>query len=328
MNILKQISRMTPLTRLLILFGLVLSFSFLYLGTDTADAASKQAENACKNAVKRVSSNKRQAFRDNINACYYGYDQVGASQNSSRKCANRYSNINTYGPCVAGAELAKRAASRPPPIERCEQDDVRKTQKCKRKYRECNELAGRKRIADCKRERINRFGPGGGGSGSGGSSGRSGGSTTDPPAIGEAGKYICGTYKNEKRNVHTKFDFGCLGSDFDKLGEGAQQSSSIRGISPILDLVFAFVRFLSIGVGIVIAISIIMSGIQYTMSEGNAEVTQKAKSRIRSAVLGLVIYIFAFSMLQFLVPGGVFKPGMWVNESILQLISRLYIWIF
>ena len=150
-----------------------------------------------------------------------------------------------------------------------------------------------------------------------------GGGRSEPAGIGEAGKYTCGTFVNEDRNVKTRFDFGCVGTDFDKLGDGQKDSSNIKNISPILDLIYAFIRFMSVGVGIVLAISIIVSGIQYSMSEGNAEITQKAKARIRSAILGLGIYIFAFSMLQFLVPGGVFKPGLWLDDSIMQFLIRL-----
>lgn len=95
-------------------------------------------------------------------------------------------------------------------------------------------------------------------------------------------------------SVETKFDFGCLGT------------AAPPGTNAIQDLAFAIVRFLSYGVGIVIVISIIWAGIEYSTSEGSAEQTQSAKNRIRDAIVGLVIYIFAFSIIQYLVPGGLF----------------------
>jgi hypothetical protein len=202
-----------------------------------------------------------------------------------------------------------------PGIERCERDDIDNAQECKRDYRKCNRKDTQAKKVACKIQTIEDHKRSGGGGG-----GDPGGDPSGPLGLGEAGEFICGTNEEEDKNVHTKFDFGCLGTNYAQTGQGP------KNISPILDLTYAVVRFLSIGVGIVIAISIIMSGIQYSMSEGNAEVTQKAKSRIRSAVLGLAIYIFVFAIAQFLVPGGVFKPGMWTNESILQLTAGPTIW--
>lgn len=215
------------------------------------------------------------------------------------------------------------------PLERCERNDIENSSKCKREYRDCNSKHrnNSQKRDQCKEKAIrdNKKPQGGGGLGcqmeagtnqcrpSGGGGGGGGGNTEDQ-GIGKTGDYICGTFENDSKNVHTKFDFGCLGTQHAKNGKGP------KNISPILDLTYAFVRFLSVGVGIVLAAAIIISGIQYSMSEGNAETTQRAKARIRSAVLGLAIYIFAFSMLQYLVPGGVFNSSSWVDESILQLI--------
>lgn len=108
---------------------------------------------------------------------------------------------------------------------------------------------------------------------------------------GSEGKYQCGKGAD---TVKTRFNFGCVGNN------------SKRSIGPIEDLVYALVRTLSYGVGLAIVISLIVSGIQYSTSEGNAETTQASKNRIQSAVVGLVIYIFAFSLVQYLVPGGLF----------------------
>lgn len=132
------------------------------------------------------------------------------------------------------------------------------------------------------------------------------GSVTKVDSIGQDGKgNRCGNYTDDSKNVFTKFDFGCLGRE------------APENTSPILDLTFAFIRFLSIGVGIIVAISIIIAGIQYSMSEGNAETTSKAKGRIRSAILALFIYIFMFSILQFIIPGGIFAYGELNNNVIL-----------
>lgn len=109
------------------------------------------------------------------------------------------------------------------------------------------------------------------------------------------GQYQCGNLPDKDQNFKTKFNFGCL-------GEKATQP-----INPIQDLVFAFVRFLSTGVGIVIIIALIMAGIQYSASEGNPEASAKAKKRAQNALIGLLVYMFAWAILQFIIPGGVFK---------------------
>jgi hypothetical protein len=308
MNTVKQTLKTTFLTKILICLGLVFSFSFFYGGPDEASAASKKAENACKNAIKNTSNAQaKKTLQKNIDACYYGYDNVGDVQDYVKKCRNKYKqNEDKQGVCMAGVGLAQRAVSKPPKIERCEGSDIDNTKQCKKDYRKCNEEKGKKAKNDCKREKIEKH-----------KKPKKEKEKEDPAGIGEAGEHTCGTYKNQDRNVKTRFDFGCLGTKFAETGEGK------AGISPILDLAFAFVRFMSIGVGIVMVASMIMSGIQYSMSEGNAEVTQKAKARIRSASMGFIIYIFAYAILQFLIPGGAFKIGLWINETIIQSITRL-----
>lgn len=104
---------------------------------------------------------------------------------------------------------------------------------------------------------------------------------------GAAKPYQCGGGSDA---VKTQFNFGCQGKG-----------------GPITDLVFALIRFLSFGVGLVIAASIIYAGIMYSTSSGNPENTQAAKKRILNAVVGLVFYILIFAFIQYLVPGGLFN---------------------
>lgn len=124
--------------------------------------------------------------------------------------------------------------------------------------------------------------------------------------LGSEGGHQCGNLPNNDDNWKTKINFGCLGR------------SGPSGLGPIQDLLFALIRFLSIGVGVIIAASIIAAGIQYTTAEGNAEATQKAKRRIQNATIGLVIFIFAWSALQYLIPGGLFKPGIWMSAEFIR----------
>lgn len=100
--------------------------------------------------------------------------------------------------------------------------------------------------------------------------------------------YTCGSGENA---VKTSINFGCTGTG-----------------NPIEDFAYAIIKFLSFGVGLVIVASIIYAGIQYTSSTGNPEATSKAKARILNAVIGLFFYFLIFALIQYLVPGGLFKP--------------------
>lgn len=120
-----------------------------------------------------------------------------------------------------------------------------------------------------------------------------GASSKSASAFGQSNKkYQCGGVDSDP--VETSFNFGCLGA------------SAPNDMNPITDLILSFVRFFSAGVGLIVVASIIVAGIQYSSSEGNPEATQAAKSRVRNALIGLIIYIFGFAIIQFLVPGGLF----------------------
>lgn len=213
---------------------------------------------------------------------------------------------------------------KPPPITECNKiKNKEKRNECRRKYQACNPPPETHAAAKaCKRRIINEYTGGQAGLGCQTEAGSDecrptgdGGQQEEPNPY--EGKYLCGNIRTENNgtegplsddNYYTKFNFGCVGE------EGPP------GLNPIEDLAFAGLRFLSVGVGIAVVLAIVGSGIQYTMSEGNAEVTGKAKKRIRSAVIGLAVYIFAFSLFQYLVPGGIFWPGNWLD---VELITRL-----
>lgn len=106
----------------------------------------------------------------------------------------------------------------------------------------------------------------------------------------------CGTGDSA---VKTRLDFGCVGAEYE---------AEDKKIGPIEDLAYAIIRFLSVGVGLVMVASIIYAGIQYSSSEGSPEATVAAKKRIQNAIIGLVFYLFIFAFVQYLVPGGLFVP--------------------
>ncbi|OGL30666.1 hypothetical protein A3F37_03520 [Candidatus Saccharibacteria bacterium RIFCSPHIGHO2_12_FULL_41_12] len=115
------------------------------------------------------------------------------------------------------------------------------------------------------------------------------------PIPGSVGTHQCGNLSDKSENVNTKINFGCLGS------------KAPGGTGPIEDLLYALIRFLSNGIGIMMVVALIGAGIKYTTSEGNAEQTMKAKRQIQNIIIALFIYLFTYVILQFLIPGGIFK---------------------
>jgi hypothetical protein len=70
---------------------------------------------------------------------------------------------------------------------------------------------------------------------------------------------------------------------------------------------FAIIRFLSVGVGLLVVASLVWAGVQYTSSRGDPAATAKAMERIQSTVLALIVYIFAAAILDYVIPQGFLK---------------------
>lgn len=75
----------------------------------------------------------------------------------------------------------------------------------------------------------------------------------------------------------------------------------------IMDLMFAIIRFLSNGAGLVIIGSLVLGGIQYTISRGDPQGTATAINRIRSVMFALLLFIFSYAILNYLIPGQLLK---------------------
>ncbi|HEY1645186.1 MAG TPA: hypothetical protein VGF75_02255 [Candidatus Saccharimonadales bacterium] len=108
--------------------------------------------------------------------------------------------------------------------------------------------------------------------------------------------------------VTTSIDFGCDGNacstTLNSNGPNDYCTSNHNGIT---DLLFAVIRFLSDGVGLVVIVSVIIGGIQYITSRGDPNATQAAVKRLTSAATALLIFIFAYAILNYVVPGTFFK---------------------
>lgn len=95
-------------------------------------------------------------------------------------------------------------------------------------------------------------------------------------------------------------------------GAGDQVSTTINfGCShsgnPVIDLLFAVIRFLTAGVGVVVIAVVIIGGVQYVTAQGEPQKQAAARGRVINALLALLFYLFIFAILQWLIPGGIFS---------------------
>lgn len=107
----------------------------------------------------------------------------------------------------------------------------------------------------------------------------------DKDGNGNTPSYCCG--KSGDDQVATAINFGC----------------SHKGTAAI-DVLFAIIRFLSAGVGMVIVASLVWAGIQYSAARSDPNAVAAARSRIYNTVIALIVFIFGYALLNYLVPMG------------------------
>ena len=84
------------------------------------------------------------------------------------------------------------------------------------------------------------------------------------------------------------------------LGEGGcfnTGSGEDEGINHVLNLV---VDIMTIGIGVLGVLGITIVGIQYLTAGGSEEKVRKAKRRMFAIIIGLVVYVLIYAILQFL----------------------------
>lgn len=100
----------------------------------------------------------------------------------------------------------------------------------------------------------------------------------------------------------------CCGAPPDSVNTSIDLGCQKKG-SPVTDFLFAVIRFLTAGVGIVVIGSVIVGGIQYTTSQGNPQAQGAARGRVINALIALLLYLLIFALVQWLVPGGFLNAG-------------------
>lgn len=67
------------------------------------------------------------------------------------------------------------------------------------------------------------------------------------------------------------------------------------------------INFLAAVTGLMVTISLVMGGIQWSASGDDPQKVAKARSKIFNSVIALIAFLFLYSFLQWLVPGGIFE---------------------
>ncbi len=92
---------------------------------------------------------------------------------------------------------------------------------------------------------------------------------------------------------------GCSGN--------AQADCSKNNCDFVLKYLNPAINLFTIVFGVLVAISLILAGIQYASSSGEPQKAAAAKSRISKTIMAFVAYAFLYVFADFLIPGGAFK---------------------
>lgn len=88
---------------------------------------------------------------------------------------------------------------------------------------------------------------------------------------------------------------------------GSDANSSDVTKNPIWNILLQVINILTAGVGIVAVLGLVWGAIQWTSAGSNAAQVQKARATIMNVVIGIAAYAAMFTLLNFLIPGGLFK---------------------
>lgn len=88
-----------------------------------------------------------------------------------------------------------------------------------------------------------------------------------------------------------------------KINSGCSDGSAMFDI---LGMVLSVVTY---GVGAAAIIGVLITGYQYITARDNSAQVMKAKNRLFQIVIGLVVWVMIWGILQFLLPGGLFADG-------------------
>ena len=77
----------------------------------------------------------------------------------------------------------------------------------------------------------------------------------------------------------------------------------------LFDVLGIALQIITYGVGSAAVIGVIIAAYQYITARDNPQKVAVAKNRLLQIVIGLVIWVMIWAILQFLLPGGLFADG-------------------
>lgn len=80
-----------------------------------------------------------------------------------------------------------------------------------------------------------------------------------------------------------------------------------KGGNPVIGMMLQVVDFLAVGVGIAVVGGIIWGGMLYASSNGDSTKAKQGITAIVNAIIGLLVFMFTYAMINYLVPGGLFN---------------------
>lgn len=103
----------------------------------------------------------------------------------------------------------------------------------------------------------------------------------------------------------SSLDPTCTPTGGDCKGNGTIESVNEKNCG-IISYIVIITNVLSALVGVIIVAMIIWGGIQYSTAGADASKVQAAKQKIINALVALVLFVFGFTIVQWLIPGGLF----------------------
>lgn len=135
-----------------------------------------------------------------------------------------------------------------------------------------------------------------------------------PPTTLQACDCASGQLAADNANLCARTSADCLSGQVLMIGGKPSSKCELLGNSPgalkdnpIVGDLNTIVNVLAGLVGVVVVGSIILGGVQFTAAGDKAERVTAAKQRIINGLIALVAFLFIYSFLQWLIPGGVFQ---------------------
>lgn len=129
--------------------------------------------------------------------------------------------------------------------------------------------------------------------------GAGGGTTTEESSISTGTTDACGT--QDGVDIGSNAEGECAEKTAFSFGDCKKSGVTISC------LIAELMQFLTVLVGIAVVAGITVGGITYSTGSGNPARTQKGVNIILNSILGLLLFLFMFAIINFLIPGGVFK---------------------